>query len=158
MSFHRTQEEPVASKYLQTCDISLEEPSLEPFAMVIFGGTGDLSRRKLLPTLFHIYRQGELSRDFSIIGVGRSPFSDEEYRRLVYDALREFSEEPFEEKEWEEFSRYLYYLSGGVESGATYENLSCRIGDRVPAGGTGANGSFTTWRSRPKQRRRSWNI
>jgi len=137
MSFHRAQEEPVASKYLQTCDISLEEPPLEPFAMVIFGGTGDLSRRKLLPTLFHIYRQGELSRGFSIIGVGRSPFSDEDYRRLVHDALRQFSEEPFEEKAWEEFSRNLYYLSGGVESGATYENLSCRIGDRVPAGGNG---------------------
>ncbi len=156
MSFHRTQEEPVASKYLQTCDISVEEPSLEPFAMVIFGGTGDLSRRKLLPTLFHIHQQGELSRGFAIIGVGRSSFSDEEYRRLVHDALRQFSEGPFAEKAWEEFSRNLYYLSGGLESAATYEDLRCRIADRVPAGGTGANGSFTTWRFPPKQPRRSW--
>jgi glucose-6-phosphate 1-dehydrogenase len=137
MSFYRTPEEPVSSKFLQTCDISVEELPLQPFAMVIFGGTGDLSRRKLLPTLFHIFQQGELVGEFSIIGIGRSPLGDEEYRRLVHDALIRFGERPVEEKAWGEFSRRLFYLAGELENGATYKDLSCRIGDQTPAGEDG---------------------
>ena len=137
MSFHRTPEEPVFSKFLQTCDISFAEPPLEPFAMVIFGGTGDLSKRKLLPTLFHIFLQGELVREFSIIGIGRSPLGDEEYRRFVHEALVQFGEAPIEEKAWAEFRRRLFYLAGGLEETATYKDLSCRIADRTPTGEDG---------------------
>jgi glucose-6-phosphate 1-dehydrogenase len=128
---------PVSSRFLQTCDISAAETRLDPFAMVIFGGNGDLSRRKLLPTLYQTYLQGELAPGFSIIGIGRSRLTDEEYRRLTYDALVRFGEGPLEEKAWEEFSRRLFYLAGGLESGETYRNLSCRIADQIPAGEDG---------------------
>jgi glucose-6-phosphate 1-dehydrogenase len=137
MSFHRLPESPVASRFLQTCDISLEEPPLEPFALVIFGGTGDLSKRKLLPALYHIFRQGELTRDFSIYGVGRTFLSDEAYRLTVRESLVRFADGPFEEKAWADFSRHLFYLPGGVENSAVYENLSCRVLEGIPPTGDG---------------------
>ncbi len=51
------------SRFLQTCDIPLPSIDVEPFTLVIFGGAGDLSKRKLLPTLFHLFQEKELPKD-----------------------------------------------------------------------------------------------
>lgn len=60
------------SQYIQTCDIPVGTFEITPFTLVIFGGTGDLSKRKLLPTLFHIFRENKIPRAFSILGNGSS--------------------------------------------------------------------------------------
>jgi hypothetical protein len=60
------------SQSIQTRDIPVGTFEITPFTLVIFGGTGDLSKRKLLPTLFHIFRENEIPRAFSILGIGSS--------------------------------------------------------------------------------------
>ncbi len=108
---------------LQTCDIPLDDSRIAPFTMVIFGGAGDLSRRKLLPTLFHIFREGDLPEDFSIVGFGLPEIDSPGYRKLVGEAVREFGEEPFNQEKWDEFAPHLEYLPGDFDTDANYEKL-----------------------------------
>lgn len=126
---------PVFSKFLQTCDIPLAHQEIEPFTMVIFGGGGDLSKRKLLPTLFHLYRENELPEGFSIIGFGRLEMNDEQYRAMMKEAVKEFSDETFDEGLWGEFSRRLFFTPGHFEEDEPYGKLCEKInGVSIPMG------------------------
>ena len=107
--------------------LPIQRPKMEPFTIVIFGGTGDLSRRKLLPTLFHLFQDGQLSTGFSVLGVARSKMTDEQYRHLVQEAINTFHEGPYDENQWAEFSRHLFYLSAGYEEDESYMKLCERI-------------------------------
>ncbi|RPJ40665.1 MAG: hypothetical protein EHM27_07635, partial [Deltaproteobacteria bacterium] len=134
MGLRNTIEDAVASRYLQTCDIPPAENPLGPFVMVVFGGAGDLSQRKLLPALFRLYHEGHLPHEFAVVGAGRASHSDGEYRNLIGKALREFREMPVEEGKIEEFLRRLFYWSEGREATANYEGLRAKIEAReVPA-------------------------
>jgi hypothetical protein len=79
----KSSEQIIDSRFLQTCDIPAEELIVEPFTMVIFGGAGDLSKRKLLPSVFHLYGEGEFSKSFSVIGFDRVEMTEEQYRNLM---------------------------------------------------------------------------
>ena len=96
------------SRLLQTCDITMEEKKLEPFAMVVFGGAGDLSRRKLLPSLYHLYKENELPAGFAVVGFDRVELNDEVYRTMMREGVRQHDEGPFDEGKWNEFSRRLF--------------------------------------------------
>lgn len=114
-------------RFLETRDIPVQEFKAEPFAMVIFGGTGDLSKRKLLPALFHLYQDHELSKGFSIIGFARSIMTEEQYRHMIKEAIKEFAGGTFDENQWDEFSSRLFYLSGGYEEDGSYVKLCEKI-------------------------------
>ena len=116
-----------SSRFLQTCDIPLQSFDVEPFTLVIFGGAGDLSKRKLLPTLFHLYQEKELPKDFSILAFARSKMTDEQYRQLMKEAIRESVEDPFDASLWDQFSSHLFYLSGLFEDDRAYEELKTRL-------------------------------
>jgi glucose-6-phosphate 1-dehydrogenase len=120
-------EDVAVTKYLQTCDIPAESFKVEPFTLVIFGGTGDLSRKKLLPALFHIYLGKELPEHFSILSVGGSKLEDDSYRTLVERALRGSDEVCFSGEKWAEFRTRLFYLSGNLEEEGTYRRLCSRL-------------------------------
>jgi glucose-6-phosphate 1-dehydrogenase len=124
MSTPRSTTNTADGETIPTCDIPLDDFTIDPFTLVIFGGAGDLSRRKLLPMLFHIFMEGDLPPDFSIVGFGLPAMDDEGYRNLVREAVRTHGEEPFQDKQWEEFSRHLQYLSGDFETDANYEKLT----------------------------------
>jgi len=109
------------------CIINQEKVDVEPFTLVIFGGSGDLSRRKLLPTLFNLSDSHNLPDNFSIIAVASTIRSDEEYRDIVKQSIREFNETGIENKCWEMFSRHLYYLSGKFDDINTYKALAERL-------------------------------
>jgi glucose-6-phosphate 1-dehydrogenase len=57
---------PAASRFLQTCEVLTTDIKVEPFAIVLFGGTGDLSKRMLLPSLYHLKKDGRLPEDFAV--------------------------------------------------------------------------------------------
>lgn len=75
------------NSFLESCDLPEEEFTIEPFVLVIFGGAGDLSQRKLLPTIYEIFTDGELPEDFAIIGAGQPAMGDKEFRGLIRNAL-----------------------------------------------------------------------
>ena len=107
-----------------------------PLAIVIFGGTGDLTRRKLLPALFQLLRQDLLPEGFALIGVARDDRDDASYRELVRDALQ--SAEPTEE-EWERFSARIFYHRGDFSRPDLYVGLEGRLASIASACGTCGN-------------------
>lgn len=109
------------------CIINPEKYAIEPFTMVIFGGSGDLSQRKLLPTLFHLCHDQDLPDDFSIIGFASTERTDEEYRGLVRNAIEEFGDYSTHPDCWEKFNKKLYYVSGAFDDENSYRKLSKRL-------------------------------
>jgi glucose-6-phosphate 1-dehydrogenase len=85
---------------------------LPPHVVLMFGATGDLARRKLLPGLLRLYQAG-LMPEFRLIGVSIEELSDKEFQQVAEDACREFARHAFTEEDWEEFSRRLAYVSVG---------------------------------------------
>ncbi len=109
---------------LQQCDISTDFSHITPFVFVIFGGAGDLSRRKLLPTIFSMYLRGNLPQNFEIIGFGRQDLSDKEYRNLVRESIKESDEVGTpEESKIDFFLNHLSFSYGHFEVAEHYNTL-----------------------------------
>src|SRR6185312_1520736 len=87
-------------------------PALAPHVLCIFGATGDLARRKLLPGLLHLFQAG-LMPEFRVVGCSIEEISGAEFRDLAAEACREFGHHAFDETEWSEFSERLSYVSVG---------------------------------------------
>ncbi|HEY7124979.1 MAG TPA: glucose-6-phosphate dehydrogenase [Ktedonobacterales bacterium] len=82
----------------------------QPCAMVIFGATGDLTKRKLLPALYNLAMENPLPAGFTVVGVARRPMTDEAWRQYVKDAINEFSRNhPVNPTVWESFCQGLFY-------------------------------------------------
>jgi glucose-6-phosphate 1-dehydrogenase len=118
-----------ASKFLQTCDHLASDVKIEPFSIVIFGGTGDLSKRMLLPSLYHLKKDGRLPEDFSIVGFGLPEMSDEEFRNFARESVETFSPESFNQSLWDEFSQHLSHVSADFNGDQGYTNLYNRINE-----------------------------
>lgn len=99
---------------------------MEALTIVIFGITGDLSRHKLLPALFSLWKKGFLPEKFSIIGFSRKDFSDEEIRKEMMASLPEVENESEKEK----FLSNIFYKKGVFDSSETYKDLSVYIGEK----------------------------
>ncbi len=101
---------------------------LNPTIFVIFGGTGDLNKRKLAPALYNLYIEGYMPAQFSIIGTGRTAFTDEKYQKELLHSVNEFSRNGKVKKEkWDVFSQSIHYSSIDVKSQQTFENLKVEI-------------------------------
>ncbi|HUR11146.1 MAG TPA: glucose-6-phosphate dehydrogenase [Flavitalea sp.] len=96
---------------------------------VIYGATGDLSWRKLAPALFNLFLDNWIPEKFAIIGVGRSPFSDEEFRSKLLEGINKFSRNGIApEAKWSEFSRQMVYYALDLNDSAAYQVVCNRIG------------------------------
>ncbi len=88
--------------------------------IVIFGGTGDLARRKLVPALFQLACKGRLPERFHILGAARPEMTDDQYRDLMWQSLQEFSDLAVREEEWSHFARALHYTDVDLTSEEGY--------------------------------------
>lgn len=115
----------------------------EPCVVVIFGASGDLTKRKLVPALYHLCQERLLPAEVAVIGVARSPKSHDEFRAQMREAIIEFAgDEHIDETLWESFAKGLYYVSGTFEDVATYNQLSDVLDEAEAARGTGGNRVF----------------
>ncbi|RFB98216.1 glucose-6-phosphate dehydrogenase [Rhizobium leguminosarum bv. trifolii] len=97
---------------------------VEPFDYVVFGGSGDLAERKLLPALYHRQIEGQFSEPTRVIGASRSPLSHEEYRKFAKDALKEHLKKgEYDEVEVEKFCARLYYVSVDARTDTGWDQL-----------------------------------
>src|SRR4051794_35972209 len=95
----------------------------DPCVMVIFGVTGDLTRRKLLPALYNLASQHPLSREFAVLGIGRNPMTTDEARKKLSEEFKQFATGPVDPDLWEWFLRRLDYLPGNFDDPKIYEQL-----------------------------------
>jgi len=80
--------------------------------IVIFGASGDLTGRKLIPALYNLSRKGRLPKDYSIVGVSRTKYSHDAFRAEVEQSVREFSAETFSDAPWKSFAEHIWYAPG----------------------------------------------
>jgi glucose-6-phosphate 1-dehydrogenase len=102
----------------------------EPFGLIIFGASGDLARRKLMPALWSVFAARTLPEPFVILGVSRTEMSDQEFRTRVREAVTEFARtKPPSEHVWERFASSLFYLSGDPKDAALYPRLTSTLAE-----------------------------
>ena len=80
-----------------------------PHTVVIFGASGDLTRRKLIPALYSLLAKKRLPTPTRIVGVSRSVFTDEQWRHALADSTREFVGDDFEEQDWQRLAEHIHY-------------------------------------------------
>ncbi|MXV51108.1 glucose-6-phosphate dehydrogenase [Pedobacter sp. HMF7647] len=114
-----------------------------PAIIVIFGGTGDLAKRKLIPAFYHLFLEGWLPEKFEIIGLGRTELDDKSYRDRLLEGLKEFSRsgDPDNEK-WEKFSQSVTYFQSNINDAASYTQLAKKITALDKEWGSRANRLF----------------
>jgi glucose-6-phosphate 1-dehydrogenase len=91
--------------------------------MVIFGASGDLTKRKLIPALYNLARENLLSRQFAVVGSARRPMTNESFRQKLTEEMKEFATGPVDPDLWDWFVRRLYYLPGDGQDPETYKRL-----------------------------------
>src|SRR4051812_33123296 len=111
-------------------------------AMVIFGVSGDLTSRKLMPALYDLYVTVPLPPGFTIIGISRRDWSDEEFRSEMRKAVHEFATRPITDDTWDSFARGLFYVSGNFDDPGIYGKLRERLDSVDSERGTNGNRLF----------------
>ena len=108
---------------------------VQPFDIVVFGGTGDLAKRKLLPSLYHRFRSGQVPPEARVIAASRSALDDDGYRSLARDSLERFvSQDDLDPETAEAFLGCLGYQRVDAESGDGWAELAARLGPRLARG------------------------
>jgi len=117
---------------------------LEPQAcsFVIFGGAGDLARRKLLAGLYNLALDGVLPDPFCVVGFARTELDDDRYRELARESVEKFSRRPIEEPQWSDFVRRLHWVTGPFDDPGVYATLRQRLEELEPAFGIPQNRIF----------------
>src|ERR1022692_89927 len=91
----------------------------------IFGGSGDLNFRKLSPALYNLFIDGWMPEKFGIVGIGRSDYTDENYRERLLDGIKQFSRrKDVADTQWQAFSQHVTYLRMDAEKDADYSAIT----------------------------------
>ena len=109
-------------------DIGSTFVPVEPFEIVVFGGTGDLARRKLIPSLYHRFCDGQIPDHSRIIGASRSKISRDEYLAMIREGYREFQQdEHFSESNWAKFCKLVSYVPIDVTQDKHWADLGALL-------------------------------
>jgi len=92
--------------------------------ITIFGASGDLAKRKLYPSLFRLYKSGNLSKHFAVIGTARRPWSKEYFESVVVESITDLADSP---EQAQEFASHFYYQSHDVQDTEHYIELRKKI-------------------------------
>ena len=95
-----------------------------PTSIIIFGASGDLTQRKLVPSLFHLYRKGRLPKQFRIVGYGNTDYSDGQFRSHLGEGMKQFSSFDYKDENWDSFASNLSYLQGRYTDLADFKRLA----------------------------------
>jgi glucose-6-phosphate 1-dehydrogenase len=106
----------------------LERLPVHPTTLVIFGATGDLAHRKLLPAIYNLAHEGALPEDFNLIGVSRSEMSDDDYRKLARESIQEHSRRTPDEQVLSKLLEHVRYVAGTFDVDDVFERLKDELG------------------------------
>src|SRR5437667_8581341 len=114
----------------------------QPCAIVIFGATGDLTHRKLIPALYNLAADGELPPAVTVVGFARRPKSDDEFRKELAETTKQFSRQDVREDIWKTFSQSLFYHQSEFEDESGYQSIAKRLDKIDEERGTRGNRLF----------------
>ncbi len=101
----------------------LERLPVHPTTLVIFGGTGDLAQRKLLPAIYNLAHEGALPERFTLIGTSRGDMTDEEFRAMARESISEFSRRDADEQVLSKLVEQMRYVAGSFDDDSVYTQL-----------------------------------
>lgn len=115
----------------------------EPLIMVIFGASGDLTQRKLIPAIYQFKRERKLPAEITIVGVARRPWSHDYFREQMREGIEQFSEQGLGSEEiWNDFAQGLYYQAGDIDKPEDYQQLKEFLSELDGKRGTRGNRVF----------------
>jgi glucose-6-phosphate 1-dehydrogenase len=114
----------------------------QPCSVVIFGATGDLAHRKLIPALYNLAADGELPPAVTVIGFARREKSDDEFRREMEEATRKFSRQPVRDEIWKTFGQSIFYHQSDFGDESGYKSLAAKLDKIDQERGTRGNRLF----------------
>src|SRR5437870_8319663 len=112
----------------------------QPCTVVIFGATGDLTHRKLIPALYNLAADGELPPAITVVGFARREKSDDEFRREMEEATRKFSRQNVRDEIWSTFAQSIFYHQSDFSDEAGYKSLPERLAKIARERRHGGNG------------------
>ncbi|HEV2688110.1 MAG TPA: glucose-6-phosphate dehydrogenase, partial [Bryobacteraceae bacterium] len=114
----------------------------DPCVMVIFGASGDLTKRKLIPALYNLAKDNLLSKEFALVGVARNEMNTEQFRDMINKEIGDFATTKLDPKQWEWLAHRIHYVSGDFDDPNVYQTLSDLLGSLDKQLGTRGNYFF----------------
>ncbi|GAA2001778.1 glucose-6-phosphate dehydrogenase [Nakamurella flavida] len=113
-----------------------------PSGIVIFGVTGDLSRKKLMPAIYDLANRGLLPPGFSLVGFARRDWGHEDFGQVVHDAVKQYARTPFSEEVWRHLAEGFRFVQGTFDDDLAFDQLAHTLSDLDQVRGTGGNHAF----------------
>ena len=113
-----------------------------PCGLVIFGVTGDLARKKLLPAIYDLSNRGLLPPGFALVGFARRDWADQDFAVVAHEAVKEHARTPFREEVWRELAEGIRFVQGDFADDGAFTTLAEVIADLDRVRGTGGNHAF----------------
>ena len=113
-----------------------------PCSLIIFGVTGDLARKKLMPAVYDLANRGLLPPGFSLVGFARREWATQDFGKQVRDAVRDNARTPFREATWHQLAQGIRFVPGDFQDDHAFDNLEKTIRELDDAQGTGGNHAF----------------
>ena len=113
-----------------------------PCGVVIFGVTGDLSRKKLMPAIYDLANRGLLPPSFALVGFARRDWADEDFGQIVYEAVKQHARTPFRQEVWDRLSEGFRFVQGSFDDEASFTKLAETLNKLDIERGTGGNHAF----------------
>jgi glucose-6-phosphate 1-dehydrogenase len=113
-----------------------------PSSLVIFGVTGDLARKKLMPAIYDLANRGLLPAGFSLVGFARRDWEHQDFGELVHDSVKEHARTPFRESVWNRLAEGIRFVQGSFDDDEAFDRLAQTVKDLDAERGTGGNTAF----------------
>src|SRR6266581_6861558 len=113
-----------------------------PCVLVLFGVTGDLASKKLLPAVYDLANRGLLPPGFSLVGFARRDWADEDFAQVAYEAVKLHSRTPFRDTVWQQVLEGVRFVSGEFAADAAFDELAKTVANLDAQRGTGGNCAF----------------
>jgi glucose-6-phosphate 1-dehydrogenase len=113
-----------------------------PAGLVIFGVTGDLSRKKLMPAIYDLANRSLLPPGFALVGFARREWADEDFSELVYEAVRKYARTPFHQEVWDRLAEGIRFIPGSFDDDDAFDRLAVAMEELDRERGTGGNYAF----------------
>jgi glucose-6-phosphate 1-dehydrogenase len=96
----------------------------KPTTIVIFGASGDLNKRKLIPSLLNLFRKDRLPQDFQIVGYSRRAWSNQDFHEELHKSFAELAKIQVEDTEWSDFKQKIHHVQGGFDKASDFQHLA----------------------------------
>jgi glucose-6-phosphate 1-dehydrogenase len=113
-----------------------------PSGLVIFGVTGDLSRKKLMPAVYDLANRGLLPPGFALVGFARRDWEDEDFEQVVYEAVKAYARTPFDDDVWNQLKQGIRFVQGEFDDDDAFDRLTTTINQLDAERGTMGNFAF----------------